>query len=189
MQEEKGAYLFSSKDLCMVEHIPELVEAGISSLKIEGRAKSAYYVASATSAYRRAVDFHWEHPGVPLPQDIVEETEKLSHREYSTGFYFGGEPGQTPENDRYIRHYEVVAVCVGSRNGFIELRQRGRFFRGETVDVLQPHADPVTAELQELWNGEMEPIEVAPHAEMTVFWKTEAPIVPGAYLRVKRENA
>lgn len=189
VQEEKGAYLFSSKDLCMVEHIPELVEAGISSLKIEGRAKSAYYVASATSAYRRAVDFHWEHPGVPLPQDIVEETEKLSHREYSTGFYFGGEPGQTPENDRYIRHYEVVAVCVGSRNGFIELRQRGRFFRGETVDVLQPHADPVTAELQELWNGEMEPIEVAPHAEMTVFWKTEAPIVPGAYLRVKRENA
>ena len=72
VQEEKGAYLFSSKDLCMVEHIPELVEAGISSLKIEGRAKSAYYVASATSAYRRAVDFHWEHPGVPLPQDIVD---------------------------------------------------------------------------------------------------------------------
>lgn len=188
VQEPEGAYLFSSKDLCMIGHLPEMAAAGVGSLKIEGRAKSAYYVASATSAYRRALDFLWEHPGEPLPEDILEETEKLSHREYATGFYLGGEPGQIPGDDRYIRNYEVVAVCEENRGGLVTLKQRGKFFRGETVDVLQPGEAPFTARLQELRNDKGELIESAPHAEMTVYWHTEAPVAPGAYLRVKRNG-
>jgi len=80
VQEEKGAYIFNSNDLRMIEHIPELAAAGVTSLKIEGRAKSAYYVASVTSAYRQAIDFFEERPGQPLPPEILEETEKISHR-------------------------------------------------------------------------------------------------------------
>ena len=92
-QEERGTYIFNSNDMRMIQHIPAMMEAGISSLKLEGRAKSAYYVASVTQAYRRAIDFFYEHPEEELPASILEETEKISHRTYSTGFYFGGRAG------------------------------------------------------------------------------------------------
>lgn len=186
VQEEQGAYIFNSNDLRMIEHIPAMLEAGITSLKIEGRAKSAYYVACVTAAYRRAIDFFAAHPGEPLPREILRETEKISHREYSTGFYFGGEPGQTPDRSQYTRDYEVVAVCGGRVGPYLRLKERNRFFRGETVDILQPRKEPFTAELGELYNEDMEPIEAAPHAEMTVYWKTDAEAEEGAYLRIRR---
>ena len=88
-EDKHGSYIFNSRDMCMIEHIPELVQAGVSSIKIEGRAKSAYYVAVTTNAYRHAIDAYLEHPEQPLPPWIVEEVDKISHREYSTGFYFG----------------------------------------------------------------------------------------------------
>ncbi len=188
VQEEKGAYIFNSNDLRMIEHIPELAAAGVTSLKIEGRAKSAYYVASVTSAYRQAIDFFEERPGQPLPPEILEETEKISHREYSHGFYFGGEPGQTPDRSQYTRKYELAAVCEGRRGEYIKLRERNRFFRGEIVDILQPGKPSFTAELTELFNEDWEPIEAAPHAEMTVYWKTGAEIAEGAFLRIRREQ-
>ena len=186
VQEEKGAYLFNSNDLRMIDHIPEMVDAGITSLKIEGRAKSAYYVACVTAAYRRAIDFAWEHPGEPLPASILEETEKISHRPYSHGFYFGGEPGQTPDRSHYARNYELAAVCQGREGGCLCLRQRNRFFQGQVVDVLQPGKEPFTAELSQLYNQDWEPLTVAPHAEMVVYWKTDAQVAPGAYLRIKK---
>lgn len=186
VQEEKGAYILNSNDLRMIEHIPEMTAAGVSSLKIEGRAKSAYYVASVTSAYRRAIDFFWDNPGEPLPPEILEETEKISHREYSHGFYFGGEPGQTPDRSHYTRNYELAAVCEGRQGEYLKLKERNRFFRGETVDILQPGREPFTAELSELYNEDWEPIDSAPHAEMTVYWKTSADVSAGAYLRIKK---
>ena len=186
VQEEKGAYLFNSNDLRMIDHIPEMVDAGITSLKIEGRAKSAYYVACVTAAYRRAIDFAWDHPGEPLPASILEETEKISHRPYSHGFYFGGEPGQTPDRSHYARNYELAAVCQGREGGCLCLRQRNRFFQGQVVDVLQPGKEPFTAELSQLYNQDWEPLTVAPHAEMVVYWKTDAQVAPGAYLRIKK---
>ena len=186
VQEEKGAYLFNSNDLRMIDHIPEMVDAGITSLKIEGRAKSAYYVACVTAAYRRAIDFAWEHPGEPLPASILEETEKISHRPYSHGFYFGGEPGQTPDRSHYARNYELAAVCQGREGGCLCLRQRNRFFQGQVVDVLQPGKEPFTAELSQLYNQDWEPLTVAPHAEMVVYRKTDAQVAPGAYLRIKK---
>ena len=188
VQEEKGAYIFNSNDLRMIEPIPELAAAGVTSRKIEGRAKSAYYVASVTSAYRQAIDFFEERPGQPLPPEILEETEKISHREYSHGFYFGGEPGQTPDRSQYTRKYELAAVCEGRRGEYIKLRERNRFFRGEIVDILQPGKPSFTAELTELFNEDWDPIEAAPHAEMTVYWKTGAEIAEGAFLRIRREQ-
>ena len=121
----------------MISHIPELVQAGVTSLKIEGRAKSAYYVAAVTHAYRAALDWYFEHPMEPLPEWISEELDKISHREYSTGFYFGEEPGQVYENGGYIRQYDVVAVCEGYQDGNLLVSQRNRFFQGAVLDVLE----------------------------------------------------
>ncbi len=187
-QEEQGAYIMNSNDLRMIEHIPAMLQAGVASLKIEGRAKSDYYVACVTAAYRRAIDFFLEHPEEPLPSEILEETEKISHREYSQGFYFGGEPGQTPDRSHYTRNYELSAIARGRQGDYVVLRQRNRFFRGDTVDVLQPGCKPFTAPLEELYNQDWEPIEAAPHAEMTVYWKTSANVREGAFLRIKKEN-
>lgn len=185
LQREEGAYILNSNDMRMIQHIPAMVDAGITSLKLEGRAKSAYYVASVTQAYRRAIDFFYEHPADPLPQEILEETEKISHRAYSTGFYFGGQPGQTPDRSQYTRNYELVAICQGREGNFLRLTERNRFFRGEEVDILQPGTEPLTATLDELYNEDWEPIDKAPHAEMTVYWKTALPVAAGAYLRRK----
>ena len=187
-QAEKGAYFFNSNDLRMIDAIPQMMDAGITSLKIEGRAKSAYYVACVTAAYRRAIDFAWEHPGEPLPAAILAETEKISHRPYSHGFYFGGEPGQTLDRSHYARGYELVAVCQGREDGLVTLRERNRFFRGQEVDILQPGREPFTATLDELYNEDGEAIQVAPHAEMIVYWETGADVPAGAYLRVKKSQ-
>ena len=188
VQEEKGAYFFNSNDLRMIDAIPQMMDAGVASLKIEGRAKSAYYVACVTAAYRQAIDFAWEHLGEPLPASILEETEKISHRPYSHGFYFGGEPGQTVDRSHYARGYELVAICLGREGDRLRLTERNRFFKGQQVDILQPGKPSFTASLDELFNEEGEPLEVAPHAEMTVYWKTDLPVEPGAYLRVKKET-
>ena len=185
-QEERGTYIFNSNDMRMIQHIPAMMEAGISSLKLEGRAKSAYYVACVTQAYRRAIDFFSEHPEEELPASILEETEKISHRTYSTGFYFGDEPGEMPDRGQYTRNYELVAICQGREGDYLRLTQRNRFFAGQEVDILQPGREPVLATLDQLKNGDREPIEKAPHAEMTVYWKTDLEVQPGAYLRVKK---
>ena len=172
VQEEKGAYFFNSNDLRMIDAIPQMMDVGITSLKIEGRAKSAYYVACVTAAYRRAIDFAWEHPGEPLPAAILAETEKISHRPL--------------DRSHYARGYELVAVCQGREDGLVTLRERNRFFQGQEVDILQPGREPFTATLDELYNEDGEAIQVAPHAEMVVRWKTDLPVEAGAYLRVKK---
>ena len=183
-QDQKSTYVFNSRDMCMIEHIPQLIECGISSLKIEGRAKSAYYVACVTNAYRHGIDAVMN--GKPLPQWVVDETEKISHRAYSTGFYNGHEPGQTVNSGGYIRGWDVAAVCAGEENGMVRLSQRNRFFRGETVSVLEPGEVPYDLTLSEIYNEDMEPIESAPHATMTVYLKTDRKIKESAFLRVKR---
>ena len=188
VQEEKGAYFFNSNDLRMIDHIPEMIDAGVASLKIEGRAKSAYYVACVTAAYRQAVDFAWEHPGEPLPETILRETEKISHRPYSHGFYFGGEPGQTVDRSHYARGYELVAICQGRVGKCLRLTQRNRFFQGQEVDILHPGKPSFTATLDRLYNQDREPLSVAPHAEMIVYWETGADVPAGAYLRVKKSQ-
>lgn len=183
-----GTYLLNSKDLCMIEHIPELCAAGVSSLKIEGRAKSAYYTAVTANAYRHAVDAYFDHPAEKLPGWIPEELDKISHREYTAGFYFGGEPGQVYENGGYVRKYEVIAVCTGYSGGMAVLSQRNRFFRGDTADVLVPGKPPREIRLESLFDGNGDPLECANHAQMTVLVPFDRPVPAGTIFRKRIQN-
>ena len=187
-EDDRGTYLFNSRDMCMIEHIPALVSAGITSLKIEGRAKSAYYVAVTTNAYRCAVDEYLacaDKDRYKVSDWIVEETAKTSHRGYSTGFYFGDEPGQATKSGGYIRGYDFIAVAEGYQDGQLILSQRNRFFTGETVEVLEPARRPFSFVVEEMFDGEGQPISSAPHPVMTVRVPFDRPLVAGAILRRK----
>ena len=116
----------------------------------------------------------------------MEELNKISHREYSTGFYFGTEPGQVYGNGGYVREYDVIAVCESYENGVAALSQRNRFFKGDTADVLEAGNRPFLLPLNELYDKDWNPIDSAPHATMTVFLKTDRPIQKGAILRKAR---
>jgi len=187
-EDQHGTYIMNSKDMCMIGHIPELLKTGVTSLKIEGRAKSAYYVAVTTNAYRNAIDEYCEHPERKVSPWVVEELNKISHREYSTGFYFGTEPGQVYGNGGYVREYDVIAVCENYENGVATLSQRNRFFRGDTADVLEAGNRPFLLPLNDLYDRDWNPIDAAPHAMMTVLLKTGHPIAKGAILRKRRTD-
>ena len=144
-EDARGTYLYNSKDMCMIGHIPELIRAGVDSFKIEGRNKTAYYAACVTGAYRAAIDAYRASPETfVLPEFCTEEVNKVSHREYYTGFYFGsGENGQHYGDSQYIRDYEVVGmpVCCGA-DGQAVFALKNRFFRGEELELLQPGREP-----------------------------------------------
>ena len=178
-------YLFNAYDLCMIEHIAQLAAAGVDSFKIEGRAKAAYYTAVITAAYRAAVDGYAQSGFDPLyrpPQWMIDEVYKVSHRPYGTGFYFG-QPNQNLESGQYIRDYELVAVAEEWENGVQWLRQRNRFFDGETLDVLPPRGKPFSVTVAGLTDENGEPIPAAPHAMMRVSFRTDQPIPTGSMLR------
>lgn len=182
-----GTYLYNSRDMCMIEHIPELIESGISSLKIEGRAKGAYYCAVTTNAYRHAVnDYMKERENYTLKPWIKEELEKISHREYNTGFYLGKEPGQVTSNGGYIRHYDVVAVCESNEGNVSNITQRNKFFVGDTLDVLPPSGIPFTTVCKELKNKYGVAVESAPHAMEELIMTTDKEIPPSSVIRKKR---
>lgn len=187
-ENENGTFLYNSRDLCMIEHIPELLNAGINSLKIEGRAKSAYYVSVITNAYRHAIDEYYENGGSrPLSPWIREELEKVSHREYNTGFFFGSEPGQVTGNGGYIRHYDVVAVCDEYKDHTAYLTQRNRFFSGDRLDVLPPSGEPFEITVDYMQNDKGEQIDVAPHAMQKVIMPSNVEIPAGSVLRKQRD--
>lgn len=186
-ENDQGTFLYNSRDLCMIEHIPELVKAGVSSFKIEGRAKSGYYVSVITNAYRHAVDEYMKNPdGFILPDWIKEETEKISHREYNTGFYFGGEPGQVTDNGGYIRRYDVVAFSEGCDGNTAYITQRNKFLVGDTLDVLAPDGIPFEAQCLALINENGENVDSAPHAMEKLTMLTTREIPAGSVLRKKR---
>ncbi len=182
--EDGGTHILNSRDMNMLEHIPELLDCGVSSLKIEGRAKSSYYTAVITNAYRCAIDHLFSENGSePLPEWIVDETEKVSHREYSTGFYYGNEPGQVYNNGGYVRSYEVAAVVLGSDGEYVTVSQRNRFFRGEQLEVLAPGVEPFMLTASVMLNQDGDEIESAPHPVMTVKIKSDVMLPAGALLR------
>lgn len=184
VEQENGTYFFNSKDLCMIEHIPELLKAGVTSLKIEGRAKSAYYVAVVTNAYKQALlDYYKMGENFKLEPWIKEEVYKISHRKYSTGFYFGGEPGQIYDNGGYVKDYEVVAVCENYKDGMIEISQRNKFLKGDELEVLMPGEKPFTFKVQKIIDEKGNEMESAPHAMQKLFIPFENKIEKGAYLR------
>ena len=172
-EDEKGTYILNAKDMCMIEHIDKLAEVGVTSLKIEGRAKSAYYVAVVTNAYRMAVDEYRKDPyNFKLPDWIRDEVYKVSHRKYSKGFFFGTpEESQYYENSGYIRNYDVVAVVEECRDGIVYCTQRNRFFAGDKVELLAPSCKPVELVLDTLYDENGEQIETANHAMMKFSFK------------------
>ncbi|MBQ1309175.1 MAG: U32 family peptidase [Ruminococcus sp.] len=185
----RGTFLYNSRDLCMIEHIPELIKAGVSSFKIEGRAKSSYYTAVTTNAYRKAVDQYWED-GDPfeLHPWIREELEKISHREYNTGFYFGGEPGQVTGDGGYIRHYDNVAVCECSVDGYTSvISQRNKFWVGDTLDVLPPSGIPFEITCISLTNEAGESVDSAPHPTERLTMLADRAVPAGSVIRKKRD--
>ena len=160
-EDEKGTYILNSKDMCMIEHIDKLAKAGVTSLKIEGRAKSAYYVTVVTNAYRMAVDEYYKNPDdFKLPDYIRDEVYKVSHRKYCSGFFFGvPEESQYYENSGYIRNYDVIAVVENCENGIVYCTQRNKFFAGDTVELLAPSKKPVEITLEKLFDEENNEIE------------------------------
>lgn len=184
-EDEKGTYILNSKDMCMIEHIDKLADAGVMSLKIEGRAKSAYYVTVVTNAYRMAVDEYYKNPdNFRIPNYIREEVYKVSHRKYCNGFFFGvPEESQYYENSGYIRNYDVVAVVESCENGTVYCTQRNKFFAGDTVELLAPSQKPVELTLEKLYDEENNEIETANHAMMKFSFKSELTFPKGTVIR------
>lgn len=192
-QNENGTYIMNARDMCMIEHIPELIDAGITSFKIEGRAKSAYYTAVVTNAYRAAVDEYLScenKDDYVLSQWISEEMKKVSYREYCTGFYFTPphEDAQIYYEGGYRREWDVVAVVEKSENGRVYAVQRNRFFEGDELEVLQAGCKPYKIKIKNLENENGEKIESACHAMMKLSFDCDVEILPKAIIRKEREE-
>ena len=144
-EDEKGTYIMNSRDMCMIDHVDDLMDVGLSSLKIEGRAKSAYYAAIVTGAYRHVIDD--VAAGRPVDRVWRDEVEHVSHRHYATGFYYG-QPGQYYEDSRYIREWQVVALVTDcEEDGLATLSLRNKFAAGDTVEVVGPDTKPFSMEV------------------------------------------
>ena len=186
-EDEGGAFIMNSRDMCMIDHIPELIEAGLDSLKIEGRAKSAYYAAVVTAAYRHAIDA--AAAGQPLDPVWRAEIDKVSHRPYSTGFYFG-QPGQYTGDARYIREWQVVAIVTAcDSSGMATLFLRNKFAVGDPLELVGPDvaATPFTASAMEDENGW--PLTEPRTPQMVFRMQLPRPVPPLSIIRACRENS
>ena len=190
-EDARGTYLYNSKDMCMIEHIPELVRAGVDSFKIEGRNKTAYYAACVTGAYRAAIDAYQADPAhYTMPQFCRDEVDKVSHREYYTGFYFGSEEnGQHYGDSQYIREYEVVGMPVScDADGHAVFALKNRFFDGEELELLQPGKAPHVFRAQGAVNDDGEVLELFNVPQMRVHFTFPFPVDEYAILRKKKER-
>lgn len=192
-QENDGTYIFNSKDLCMIEHIPELDRAGIDSFKIEGRAKSEYYTAIVTNAYRNAINEYLKSgrsSDFRPSKWILDEMEKMSHREYTEGFNFGKLlDGQVTNSGGYIRNWDVCALFVSCKNGRLTVAQRNRFYQGDVLEVVEPDRIPYQITVEELYNVKSEEfVDVANKATEIYSFKCEKDISPDAIFRVQRKD-
>lgn len=181
-----GSYILSACDLCTAPFIDLVCQAGVDSLKIEGRAKTLYYVASVTSAYRQALDAFLQHPGQEYrcPDRALEELARTSHRRYSPGFYFGPEKArQDTASGGYIRQWEFVGVVEEWREGLARCTQRGKFTLGETLEALLPTGETVSLTPAWLENSAGERIQATPHPMMTYTMPSETPLPPHSLLR------
>ncbi len=183
---DSGSFILNSKDLCMVSHLPQLAAAGVSSLKIEGRAKSVYYTAVTANAYRCALDA-WQEAGFPTeftPEEwILSELDKVSHRPYDTGFYLGGRGGQHTPMGSYIRHWTVMGRVTGWEEGRLFATQHNKLCDGDAIEIVQPHKPPLSLTVTHLQDGDGKPISDTPHATMPYSMDCPHPVSPGAFIR------
>jgi len=187
-EDEKGSHILNAKDLCMIEYISDLIKAGVTSLKIEGRAKSAYYVSVITNAYRMAVDQYMKDPDNFVIEDwLIQEVQKVSHRKYSTGFYFDT-PTQYYENGGYTRDYDVVAVVDECKDGYIYCTQKNKFLLNDETEVLQPLEKPFNLKITELYDEKDDSLEMACHPLMKLKIKCEIPVKKGSIIRKQKQD-
>ena len=190
-EDERGSYIFNSKDLCMIEHLPELINAGVSSFKIEGRMKTAYYVALVTSIYRQAIDMYLsdeEKYRAELPR-YISELKKASHRGFSTGFYFNKttSDSQVYEDNSYIREYDFVGLVKSydETSGLAEVEQRNKFSVGDEVDFMRTNGEIFTQTIEKLYDKNMNEIESAPHPQQLIYVKCTNPVAEFDMIRKK----
>lgn len=190
-ENERGTFIFNSKDLCTIKHIPELVESGISSFKIEGRVKTSYYTATIVGAYRREIDRYFddtEH--YTFNEAEFDELCKVSHRPYTTGFYFKkpGADAQVYTDSSYIRDYDLIGIVedYNKKTGIAKISQRNKFSVGEEIEVMQPMKPFYKMTVGGMEDGEHNEIQSAPHAAQTVYMHLDYPVADGAMLRRKK---
>ena len=166
-ENDKGTFIFNSKDLCMIRHIAELEGCGVHSLKIEGRVKSDFYVATVVKAYRQAIDDYYA--GKEFDEKLLEEVCKVSHREYSEGFYFG-KPEQIYTYSSYVRQCELIGIVkdYDRESGIATIEQRNRFFAGDTVEFMPPKGMYKEFKIESMTDADGVCIKSAPHPQMTV---------------------
>jgi putative protease len=190
IEDERGTFILNSKDLCMLEYIPELVKAGVTSFKIEGRMKSSFYVSTVVRAYRRALDAYMNDPGnYVFRQEWLDEVSKVSHRSFTTGFFFN-KPGADSQNygtSSYIQSHEFVGIVLSynetDKTALIE--QRNRVFSGEEIEIVQPEGRDIRMIISDMRDIDGNRIESTPHPQMKYTLKVPEPVIPYSILRKK----
>lgn len=191
-EDDRGTYILNSRDLCMIEHIPELAGAGIMSAKIEGRMKSIFYVATIVSAYRRAIDEYYRDPeNYKFNPEWLSELKKVSHREFTTGFYFDKPTNkdQNYQTSAYTRDYSFTGLVrsYDHKTGYAVVEQRNKMSIGEEIEVFGPNTDFYKQTLTEMYDLETgEPVESAPHPQQMLKIKLDKPAAPDFMLRKRK---
>ena len=192
-ENERGTYIFNSKDLCMIEHIPELIDAGIDSLKIEGRMKTALYVATVARTYRKAIDDYKKDPKL-YEQNMPWYKEQISnctYRQFTTGFFFGkpDETTQIYDSNTYNKEYTYLGIVGEIKDGLCRIEQRNKFSVGETIEIMKPDGRNIEAEVLRILNEEGKEQESAPHSKQLLY--VELSEIPDVYdiLRRKEEES
>lgn len=180
VEDDQGTYIMNSKDLCMIQYIPELVESGIYSFKIEGRMKSEFYVASVVKAYREALDAYWEDPdNYQFKQEWMDIVNKVSHRQYHTGFYLGKAGEQNYEESSYVRDYEIVGIVkeYDEETKTATILQKNRVFENDEVEVLRAHTPYFKVKLEDMYDvSKKVKTNVANRAHMIFTVKVDEPL-------------
>ena len=190
-ENERGTYIFNSKDLCMIEHIPELMDAGIDSFKIEGRMKTALYVATVSRTYRKAIDDYQKDPELyrkNMPW-YLDQISNCTYRQFTTGFFFGkpDETTQIYDSNTYNKEYTYLGICGAIRDGLCRIEQRNKFSVGETIEIMKPDGRNVEVLVKKILNEDGEEQESAPHSKQ-VLW-VELSETPEEYDILRRAEA
>ena len=172
-ENERGTYIFNSKDLCMIEHIPELIESGVDSLKIEGRMKTALYVATVARTYRKAIDDYKKDPEI-YKQNMpwyLDQISNCTYRQFTTGFFFGkpNEDSQIYDNNTYVKEYTYLGIIGEERDGTYRIEQRNKFSVGEKIEVMKPNGDNVEVVVKRILTEDGVEQESAPHPKQVLY--------------------
>lgn len=192
-EDDGGTFIMNSKDLCMIQNIPEMIEAGINSLKIEGRVKGIYYVATVLRSYRMALDEYYKDPeNYKFDEKYLEEIKKASYRDFTTGFFFGKpkDDAQVYATNSYIRGYDFLGMVLDydEETQMATIEQRNRMFVGDEIEVFGPGKKHFTQKISIMLDEKGDPIEVAPHAQQIIKIKMDRPVSEYFMLRKPQED-